>query len=352
MPEPAKSIGVSEPVFLVLLLLCWILMMVSISGWIGKTPVPGRETDRMMAQAYSAGLALLIWIFLAALLLIASSKSFLPSSLGLAAWIVIPLSGLAALVAIAVLYKPQFLHWPVIIPAVAPILIAAYILYAALPSIQSIPLEKAGFIVFAIVVAMSVSIVPTAVQFAHDNLDDGSIDATPGPKLDEWMAKQKARELADSLAELRKFDEETKIYEVERYARPKSPVRKEALEVMRHITNRQADVILQLQGLNSSMLYLLPDIDLQPTPELCTAVRAYLHQAVQQRLTGSSPTGNSFVGSEFEDSVEGIHWVSKNCGCDAQLAEIEAYARSQDQSAPSVQKFLEALSAIKEDKKQ
>jgi hypothetical protein len=345
-----KSLGVAEPVFLVLLFVCWILMVVTITGWVGKTAVPGRETDRMIAQAYSGGLALLVWIFLAALLLVASSKGFLPPSLSLAAWVVLPLSGLAALVAIAILYKPQPL-WPVLIPFGAPAVIAAYLLYAFLPPFQTISVEKAGFCIFAFVVALSLSILPTAIQFAHENLDDGSIDATPGPKLDQWMAKEKARQRADALGELQKFDEETKLYEVERFARPGSPVRKEALEVMRHLPNREADAILQLQGESSSMLYLFPDIDLQPTPQLCNAAREYLHRAVQHRLAGSSPTGNSFVGSEFGEAIEGIRWVSENCGCDAQLAELEAYARAQDQSAPDVQKFLAALTATKEDKK-
>jgi hypothetical protein len=53
---------------------------------------------------------------------------------------------------------------------------------------------------------------------------------------------------------------------------------------------------------------------------------------------------------EFTEGIESIRWISKNCGCDAELAQMEAYARSQLQDAPEVQKFLADLDTIRAEK--
>src|SRR5215469_3681004 len=141
LPDAGKSMGVAGQVLLALAFLCWIAMLGSMVSWmvswIGKAPMPGRETDRIVLQTYSAGAAVLLWIFLAALLLVGSSKNVIPGTVGATAWFAIPLSGLGALAAIGVLYDPQR-HWPLILPAVLPVLIAGYIVYAFFPPLQTI----------------------------------------------------------------------------------------------------------------------------------------------------------------------------------------------------------------------
>src|SRR5215472_6313526 len=137
LPDAGKSMGVAGQVLLALAFLCWIAMLGSMVSWIGKAPMPGRETDRVVLQAYSAGVAVLLWIFLGALLLVASSKNVIPGTVAGIAWIAIPLSGLGVLAAIGVLYDPQR-RWPLILPAVMPVLIAGYVVYAFFPPLQTI----------------------------------------------------------------------------------------------------------------------------------------------------------------------------------------------------------------------
>lgn len=346
-PDPAKTMGTAAPVFLVLTLVAWLYLLRSISLWIGKTPVPGRGADKMMQQLYSGILVLLIWIFLAALLLVISSKQLVPEGLGVIAWIAHPVSLIAAIAAIVVLYKPEP-RWPVAIPIILPILIAGYILYALFPAIQKIPIASAGYTMWGISLLLSISVAPITIQFARTQLDDGSIDATPGPKLDAWMAKQQDERRTRQLEELRKFDDETKLYEVEHLIRLDSPTLREALAFMAHQPNRQAEAIQLLDNQSSFVLHFLAGIDLQPTPDLCRAARGYLHQAVQNRTKqdSTSTTPSPYIGAEFTEGIDAIRWIAKNCGCKAQLAEIEAYARAQQQDSPEVKKFLAALAEI------
>ncbi len=348
LPDPAKTMGASVPTFLVLLAVCWLCMVGTMATWIGRTPVPGREADRMISQAYSGGFALLVWIFLAALLLIASSKEVMPLEAGVLSWFVHPISCAGALAAIAVLFKPER-YWPAVIPAVMPLLIAGYVLYAFFPSAQTIPMTTAGFAMWAAVLVLSVTVAPEAIALMHAS-GSGSIEAKPGPEMDRFMDKERQRYRDDTLDKLRQFDDETKLYELTNLIQPDNPALKEVLDFIHKLPNRQADAVMMLENQQSDFLRVLADIDLQPTPQLCTAARGYLHEAVRQRQSSPIKEPQSFVGMEFSQGIEGIRWIAKNCGCKAELAEMEAYAREQQQDAPDVQTFLAVLAEIKEQK--
>jgi hypothetical protein len=340
--------GMAGQVLLVLAFLCWAGMLISIFGWIGRVPTPGRETGRVVQQAYSGGAAVLLWIFLAALVLVGSSKQVVPSFVGALAWIALPLSGAGVLAAIGVLYEPQR-HWPVLLPALSPLLIAGYVAYAFFP-LQTVSPTAAGLAVWGIVSALSLSIAPTAaaVMAAHGGQ---SVSAEPGPELDRFMAKEAERARAQGLDELRQMDDETKLYEVEKWMRPNSPVREEALDIARKLPHRQANLIQMLYGRDSRALWLIDQIDVKPTPELCQAARAWLRNAIQDRRQMFHSGPEPFVGAEFEEGLAGIAWISTNCGCRVELDELDAYARVQDQNAPEVKQFLQALTAIRESPK-
>jgi len=223
MDETHRSIGTAAPAFLILALLAWLYMLWSIWLWIGKAPIPGRETDRMMAQLQSGIAALVVWLCLAAVLLIVSSRGAVPVAVGAIAWLAHPLSFAGAAVAIAILYDPA-LRWPVAIPVITPLLISAYAAYALFPAMHRFPLGQTGYALWAVTTLLSLAIIPAAVRFAQVHLDDGSIEATPGPQLDAWMAKQRERERQSGLEELSHFDDETKLYEPAHLIRPDSPV--------------------------------------------------------------------------------------------------------------------------------
>jgi hypothetical protein len=348
LPESAKTMGASVPTFLVLLAVCWLGMIGTMATWIGRTPVPGRETDRMISQAYSGGFALLVWIFLAALLLIASSKEVMPVQLGVLAWFVHPVSCAASLAAIAVLFKPER-YWPAAIPVLMPLLIAGYVLYTFFPTVSTISVAQAGFAMWAVVSVLSLAVVPAAVALLPAR-GEGSVEDKPGPELDRFRERERQRYRDDVLDKLRQSDDETRLYELTNLIQPDNPALQEVLDFIRKLPGRQADAVMMLESQQDDILRVLADIDLQPTPQLCTAARGCLHRMVLHRQESLTQGPNSFVGMEFEKGVNGIRWIAKNCGCKAELAEMEAYARQQQQDAPDVQKFLAALAEIKEQK--
>jgi hypothetical protein len=264
------------------------------------------------------------------------------------AWIGIPLSGLGALASIALLYDAQR-RWPLVVPAFVPLLIGGYVVYAFLPALRTVSISSAGMAMWGVVALLSLPPVPVAMKFLEAQ-GGGSVRAEPGPELDRFTAREHERARADGLSQLSKMDDETKLYEVTSWMRPNSPVRQEAVEFARHLPNRQADMIQMLLNLQSDPLVYLPDLDLQPTPELCNAARYWLHKAVVQRQQMFHDGPQRFVGMEFEEGLAGIRWISAHCGCEKELDEIEAYARAQDQTAPDVQKFLAGLAEIREKK--
>ena len=340
MPSSLRSIGAAAPVLLALMLVCWALMLRGISFWIGFEPTPGRETDKMMLQAWSGAWALLAWILLGGLLLVANAKGGLPSSVGLAAWMVHPLSCVAALVAIAILYDARW-RWCVALPAAAPILIAAYAAWAVLAPAP----PKFGLAMWAAVLVLSLAILPPAWQFKTAHLDDGSIDATPGPKLDKWMAEQREKRRADGLEELRKIDDETTLSELEHLIRKDSPVLQETFAAMRKLPNRQAEAVLRFRADFTFILYLLPDIDLQPTPELCDAIRGYLQRYLAQvRANRHEPM--DFVSAQMEECIPSLGWIARHCDCNAELDDLEKFARAQLDS-PRVREFLASLAEVR-----
>jgi hypothetical protein len=57
----------------------------------------------------------------------------------------------------------------------------------------------------------------------------------------------------------------------------------------------------------------------------------------------------AFVGAEFEEGIRGLGWLAKHCACDAELADLEAFARAQ-QDVEEVRKFIAELQKFREEK--
>jgi hypothetical protein len=90
---------------------------------------------------------------------------------------------------------------------------------------------------------------------------------------------------------------------------------------------------------------LLPDIDLQPTPELCGAIRGYLQRYLAQaRANRDQPM--DFVSAQMEECIPSLGWIARHCDCNAELDDLEKFARAQLDS-PRVREFLASLADVR-----
>ena len=346
--DPIKTMGASVPVFLELIALCWLGMMGTMATWIAKAPVPGRDSDRLISQTYTGGFAVLLWILLAGLLLIANSKEVLPPEVGLLTWFALPLACAGSLASIQLLFYPGK-YWPAAIPALLPLVVAGYVLYGFFPSLRTVTMTSAGYAMWAAVLVLSFPVVPGVMELIQKS-GSGSVEDKPGPELDRFKAEQRQRYRDDVLDKLRHSDDETKLYELSNLIQPDNPALTELMDFIRKMPNRQSDAIQMLTNQDSRILPFLADINVEPTPELCNAARKYFHEMVQSRLRMLHSGPEEFVGNEFDQGIPGIRWVAQHCDCKAELDEMEAYARQQKVDAPPVKTFLDALAGIKEGK--
>jgi len=114
----------------VLILLIWIAQLATLADLNGSDPA-----GNALAQAYGAAEIIVLWVLLAVLTIVAWTKGAMPGAAALAALILIPASGLAAITAAELLAEPDAVPfmWPIIIPAGVPPLIIAFCFWALLP---------------------------------------------------------------------------------------------------------------------------------------------------------------------------------------------------------------------------
>jgi hypothetical protein len=198
---------------------------------------------------------------------------------------------------------------------------------------------------WGVVMAMALAPLPKAVMIAQAAGDNGSIEAKPGPEMDRWLAKERERRRQSGLEELRKIDEDTTIHDIEPLTRGDSPVRSEALAAMRHMAGRQSQAEKGLMYEYSGILPLLPEIDVQPTPQLCRLAREYLRKQIAfQKKQFTEPSDTMLT--VLQEGLPGIGWLAANCDCAPELNQLDELAKAQRDS-PAIQKFREALAGFR-----
>jgi hypothetical protein len=343
--DSLQSMGAAGRGLLTLALLCWAAMMASILTWFAREPAPGKEIHRVVLQSCSGGGAVILWILLAGLFVVGSTKQAVPGGVGALAWVMLPCCCVAAVLAIFLLYDPPR-HWPLTVAAIAPLLTAGYLVYAFFPGTHRVSVSAAGLAMWGLVAALSAPVVFAFGPFLRAH-GDGHISAEPGPERDRFYANERERYRAQALHELEQMDDETKLYELEVWLRPTSPVLQEALAIARRLPDRQADLINMLNANNDTALDLIARVDVQPTPELCQAARSWFRRKVGFREEVAQWGLGSMVDHGGLEGFSGLTWIATNCGCQAELDEIEACLRGQDQNDPHVQGLLADLAAFR-----
>ena len=301
-----------------------------------------------LSQAYAVFMVIGLWILLAALLLIAGLRGQMPRWAPLAALLLLPASGAAALAAVQLLADTFYrAKWPIVIPAVAPLLVIGFALWAYLPALRhAVPAAAASSISWSIVLLLSVAPWPAvAYRARHGAADRAKAEAV-------WKAEEPRRLEAERQRNLAAFHKLTSESELEQWLAfriPGNTLREQALEGIRRLPRRQADAELMIRRRLDYLWEDMPELDLVATPVICDGARAFLRQQREdiRPARPSDPPSFAVMVERVEPYLPTMQWlVDQHCDCEAELAALAATVRIYPDS-PERNRFLEALTRIR-----
>jgi hypothetical protein len=251
----------------------------------------------------------------------------------------------AGVIAAMVLVQDPRQPWPAIVPGLVPPLVAGTVFALYHPSLRAAAAGAGGRAAVAAVLLLSLlpwpSLFRTIARKSRHRVERAQAQQ-------EWDVQEKARRRAENLVKLAAMSSEEPVVNWYGLLEDEGGVRAEALETLRHVARRQADIEDMLgYGIPKAMM-LLPDLDLEPRPQLCAAAQAFLHKRAQdaQRRPADEPAAYTSEGYVAE-SLPGIRWLqSHGCDCDASLAAVDAMVRTYRDS-PERQQILAALAALR-----
>jgi hypothetical protein len=267
-----------------------------------------------LAQAFAAMAILLLWGLLAALLIDVGVRGGLSSTSILASVVLLPASGYAALLVADLLarpYEPPF-YWPILVPALAPLIVVAFSVWALVPSLRAIlPAPAATGVAWGAVLALSLSV--GAMIHIRNAADQREADALAKWAVD-FAALPRDAPLWNWTPFLGQADE----------SREDS-----VLNGVRDLPRRQSEAEIMLDRGDFPLLYL-GRFDLDPTPSLCETARRMLARRVQP-LIPKTPNSrpHAQVAREVAGAATAMEWlVGYGCSCDAESNAWEAMANA------------------------
>ena len=323
--------------FVLLAIACvlYLGMLGSLSG-LNETDAMGRG----LALGFGAIFGVALWLVLAVLLLIAALNGLMPVAGKIGAALLLPLSAIAASVAID-LYGNRA-DWAFAVPLLLPPLIMAYALWARMPSLQAkLPPLHTTAIVGGLVAILTLT--PLLVSFMS-LLPNSARDA-------RQAAVQKARE-----EKLRQEEQIALQREAEVFSRlgPDSSLRDylqympggdsrshAALDGARLVKSRQTDAVELLKAGRLAALTDLFRLDLKVTPDLCKAYDNALASASSQVTKARSDYLS--VAINLEQQMPNIDWlVEGGCNLNASLTLLADHVHTVSDS-PRMDKFAARL---------
>jgi len=336
------STNTSMAIFIVLLALvffCWVGQIVNLNE-INSSDAAGKG----LAQAFAVLLALAEWACLAGLLLMGGIHGEIPRWTAVLAVILHPASCAAAIAAGNLMRNGAKgpIAGMMVVPVVAPLAIAAFASWAFFPAIRaSIPGVAAGSVAWGVVLILSILPWPSVLQ--------GSREAAV--RKTNVQAEEQASEKAalaesrrENLAKLQVLDSDTALWKLMEFTEPKKGVREEAYAAIHNSKRRQSDAeAMSDKGLTLPLLDL-PNLDLEATPPIVKAHKAYLLELARRiRRPDAATVQYSWIAKEIDAYLPSIQWMAeRHCGCSTEVAALEAEVRSYQDS----RKRSECLAAL------
>jgi len=282
-----------------------------------------------LAQVFGVAMTIALWIALGILLAVALAKGQAPRWSAIIASLMVPASGAAAL-STAWLLADNFYRskWPLVVPALAPLLlcaIAAWLLYPAFRSL--LPTTTVSTITWAAVGTLSVLPWPTVLYRSRHGAEDRAAAAAA------WKAGEPARLEAERQARqqaFRRLGPETPLRDWLEYCSPGDELRAAAFAAIRRSPRRQADAEAMINGGLGYFWDDLPELDLQPTEPIKMGAKKFLREKIAdlEPRDPTDPPSFAYLVERIDPYLLAIRWISENhCGCEVEIAHLIAVVR-------------------------
>lgn len=287
--KPSVAVFVLALILGALALLLW-LQTVGLLSELSSSDAAGNG----MAQGFAAIGIILLWLALGVLAIIAYAKGSMPGWAALAALVLIPVSCAASFGALDLLTRPSLPphYWPIVVPALVPLLVIAFCYWALLPSLNTrVSGTAAGGVVWGLVLVLCAALLP--MQYVRQRV------------LDE---REAVRARFD--AELKAVPTDAPLWALVPFLGKGDYVQNdEVVARIRKLARRQAEAETMLARDDFPLAYL-SQLDLTPTSSLCETSRGLLQKrAAALTLTGGQSKPFSAIAQEAQDAVAALRWL-------------------------------------------
>ncbi len=305
---PPVTAGVSVGVSVVTLLI-WVFTLVGLANMTGSDPA-----GNAMSQGFTALALILLWVMLAVVALIGIKKGAMPRAAGIAALLLIPASGFAAMTALDLLTRPSTppFFWPIVIPTLVPPLVVVSSIWGLIPALRAaIAPRYVALGVWGLTAVLCVAIFPLQ-------------------QMRTAVVEQQKVAVVKYEADLASLPANSPLWAWTPFLDTRNEVRRrEVIDRIRRLDSRQSDAEVMLDRGDFPLGYL-GSMDLEPTPTICDKARNLLRQRAA-KLTLPSPQSKPYdtIAEEVSGAAAAMTWlVGYECSCDAESRAWEAMAKA------------------------
>jgi lipoprotein NlpI len=316
----ARRSPLSVPIGAVLTLAAAGFFYLGMMASLGDVQNPNTDAmGRGFAAAFAVVFGLLEWITLAILLLIGGVKGEMPNWSAIAAALLLPLSGIAALMAFEALDTGGSALYR-LVPGALPPVIAAYAFWARLPGLHAtLPALPTSLVAWSAVAILTLA--PWPQFIAKQAADTARISQEK--KDAEAKAVQETERQRRNFARFQEITAASPLWDWAPFFAKDNPLQEQAIRGARALTHRQADAEEALRSGMGFPLIEYRQLDLAATPAFCTAASDFLYQAAATHHPPSGDADYLTVQQYFEPYDEAVEWLTReNCDLDGAVAQI------------------------------
>ena len=329
-----------QVVMLALAIAAWLLMVLDLFTVVGAEGFGDRDIFLGLRWLLAGVLAFAAWVGVGGIWLTARSQGLLPEWVGTLALLLIPASAAAGCAALYLVSQSE-IRWPLVVPLVVPPLLAGFVFALYRPSLRDgLSTAAAQLSLWGTVAVLSVSIL-ALVAWTH-----GRVTVHGSAARAEADNQQAEATRAANLHKLETLTPDAHLVDWFALLDPQSGVRAEALQAARQLPRRQAELEEGLSYGIPAYMRFLPDLELEPSEQLCTAAAAYLERNAQRLVAVEKSPYQA--QDRVEWAIAGARWLrAHGCTCEQGLAAMErsilTYSDSKDR-----RKVLAALAELKQ----